>query len=113
MRDDPVPGDINAPADPDTLMLEGIVEKTLETRNAARPPDQPGMQSDRQHRGRVEPRGVSLAIERVECIAQIVKELRTGVEPLRRREAHVVAVERVRQSRDPALGTPPAPRDGA
>jgi len=93
---DPVPGDINAPADPYTRVSEDVVEKALEAGNSAWPADEPGVQSDRQHLWRVEPRGVTLPIQRVERIAQIVEELCAGVEPLLRREAHVIAVERVR-----------------
>src|SRR5215469_3732064 len=95
MSSDPVLGDIDAPAHPNTLALERVVEKAFEACNAARPPDEPGMQADRQHLWRIKSRGVSLAIQRVECIAQVVEKLRAGIEPLHGRKAHVVAVERV------------------
>src|SRR5262249_49685342 len=96
MGADPVPGNIDSARDPDILVLEGVVEKALQAGNTTRPSDEPGMQSDRQHLWRIEPRWISLAIQRVECVAQIVEELCAGIEPLHQREAHVVTVERIR-----------------
>ena len=93
MRGDPVPGDVDAPADPHALVSADIVEKPLQRGDAARPAAQPGMQADGQHLRRVESRRIAFAIQRVEGVLQVVEELRAGIKALRCGEAHVVAVE--------------------
>ncbi|MNN09878.1 hypothetical protein D3C81_1227840 [compost metagenome] len=54
------------------------------------------MHADRQHLGPVLALGVALGIEHVERVLQVLEELVARVEALRRGEAHVVRVERVR-----------------
>jgi len=54
------------------------------------------VQADRHHLRAVEARGVAFGVQRVERVAQVRVELLAAVEALRRREPHVVGVERVR-----------------
>src|SRR5687767_8848236 len=98
MSGHPMPGDVNAPAYPCMLVLQNVVQKALQSRDASRPADQARMQADRKHFWRVEPARVAFAIERIERIAQVIKELRAAIEALHGGEAHVVAVQCVRHN---------------
>ena len=88
----PMPGDVDAPRDPDILEPVDVVEEPAQRRNAARPPDQAAMQAHRHHPGRTPD---TFLVERVETVAQVGLELVARVEPLRRGEAHVVGIQRV------------------
>ena len=96
MRRDPVPRDVDATRNPDAVVPLHVVEETRERRDPSRAPDEPAMQADRQHLRRVEAARIAFAVERVERVAQVREELLAAVESLRRREAHVVGVERIR-----------------
>ena len=91
MLGDPVPRDVEPSRDPYFVVGRRIIEKPRQRRGASGPPDQPAMQADRQHFGR----GRAFSVERVERILQIFEKLVARVEPLRRREPHVVGVERI------------------
>ena len=88
---DPVPGDVDAPRDPDLLVRRDVIEETRQRRGAPGTADEPAMQADRHHLRR----GLAFRIERVESVLQIGEELVAGIEALRRGEAHVVGVERI------------------
>ena len=92
MRLLPVAGDVDAARQPDLLMRLDVGNESLQRRDAAGAADQPAMQADIHH---ARPPGAALLVVRVERIPEIGEELVAGVEALRRREAHVVGVERV------------------
>ncbi len=73
-------------------MLPDVVEEALERRGSAGTSDQTAMQADRHHAG---PTLAAFAVEHVEAVLQVAEELVAAVEPLGRREAHVVGVKRV------------------
>src|ERR1700730_14581889 len=106
MRDDRVPGDVDASANPHVLAPAHVVEKSLQRGDAPGTPAEPRMQPDRQHLGRVLSLWIAFAIQGVERVLQVVEELRAGIESLGGGEAHVVGVERVRydQVRHPRRG---------
>ena len=72
-----------------------MVDEAREGREPRGAPGDPAVEADRQHLRPVEARGVALRVERVERVAQVRVELVAAVEALRRREPHVVRVERV------------------
>ena len=59
---DPVPGDVDAPGDPDTLVGSDVIEEAGERRGAPGTADETAMEADRQHLRR----GLALRIKRVE-----------------------------------------------
>src|SRR5450631_2897753 len=95
MSGDPMPGDFDAAANPHAFMAADIVEKALERCDPAGSAAEPRVQSNGQHLGLVEPRGIPFSIEGIEGILQVIEELRPGIESLHCSKAHVVAVERV------------------
>ena len=82
MHGDPVPRDVDAPGDPHVFMARDVIEKARERRRAPRAPDQPRVQSDRQHLRRVQTARIAFGVERVERVAQIREELVAAVEAL-------------------------------
>src|SRR5689334_7348762 len=85
--------DVDPPANPYMLVFQNVVEESFQGGDTSGASDQSGVQSYRQHFGGVQPGGISFAIERIERVACIVKELCTRVETLHGREAHIIAVE--------------------
>ena len=67
----PVPRDIDAPRDPDLVVLFDVVEKTLQRAEAARAAEQPAVHADRQHLRRF----VAFFVKHVECVAQVREEV--------------------------------------
>ncbi|KOT01469.1 hypothetical protein DM50_2834 [Burkholderia mallei] len=88
----PVPRDLDAARDPHAIVPLDVIEKALQRAKAPRPAEQAAVHADRHHLGRF----VAFLVQHVERVAQIVEEMIGGVEALRRRETHVVRVERVR-----------------
>src|SRR3954452_2108881 len=95
MNVDPMPCNLYSLADPHPLMLQHIIEKALQRTDSSRPPDDPAMQSDRQHLRCVQSRRVAFAVQRIEGRLAIFEKLHSGVKTLRRREAHVIRIERI------------------
>src|SRR5262245_12155286 len=62
---DPVPRDIDAPADPDALVLQHVIEKARQPRGASRSAGESHVQADGHHLGSRR----ALGVEHVECIA--------------------------------------------
>src|SRR4051794_23006680 len=93
MSRDPVSRDVDTPANPHVLVLENIVQKSFQRGNTPGPSNDSCMQTDGQHLRRIEPGGISFAIQRVKRVTRVVKELRTRVEPLYSSKTHVIAVE--------------------
>src|SRR5262245_62682436 len=89
---DPVTRDVRTTADPDVLMPLDMIEKPLEGIAASGAAAEPAVQTDRHHLRRV----LAFTVEIVEGRAQVVRELGGACKPIDRGEAHVVAVERVR-----------------
>ena len=85
-------GDVDAARQPHFLMRLDVVNEPLQRRGAARAADQPAMQADIHH---ARPPRATLFVVRVERIPEIGEELVAGIEALRRRETHVVGVQRV------------------
>ena len=76
----PMTRNIDAPADPNLVVLPDMIDETLEGMNTPGPANQPTMQADRHH-----PRDSSaLGIERIETVPQIGEKLIARVESLRR-----------------------------
>ena len=96
----PVARDIDPPCQPDAVVPLHMVEELHQPGKPRRPADKPAMQPHRQHFRR----RLAFGIERVESVDQIGGELVAGMEPLRRREAHVVGVERIGDDQVRALG---------
>lgn len=88
----PMTRDIDTARHPYAIVLLDVVEETLQPAKTPRPAQQPAVHADRQHLRRF----VALGVQHVECVTQVVEEVLAGVEALRRREAHVVRIERVR-----------------
>src|SRR5882762_7042821 len=80
VRGDPMAGDIDAPANPNLLVLQNILEEALQRGNTAGPPGQPAVQAHRQHLGLIEPVRIAFAVQRIESRAQIVEKLSAGIE---------------------------------
>src|SRR6266568_3967718 len=72
----PVPGDVDAAADPDPVVALDMVEEALQRREPPRPPGEAAMEADRHH---LRPFG-ALGVEHVEGVAQIGEELLAAVE---------------------------------
>src|SRR3990170_6653466 len=85
---EPMTGDIDAPRDPHLLVLH-VLDEPLERRQAARPAGEAAVQADRHH-------AVLLRVQHVEAVLQIGEKVVARVEALRRGEAHVVGIERIR-----------------
>ena len=67
----PMARNIDAAAEPDLVVLPGMIDKPLEGTNVPWPPDQAAMQAHRHH-----PRDSSaLRVERIEAVTQIGEEL--------------------------------------
>src|SRR3546814_3731669 len=77
----PVAGDIDAPRRPHAVVRHHVVEEAGEGSGAPPPSDKAAVQAERQH---LPLPGTALAVEQVERILQIAKELLAGVEALRR-----------------------------
>src|SRR5690554_4951286 len=88
----PVPGNIDAPCHPHTVVGLNMIEKTLQRAEAAGATKQPAVHSHREHLGRL----LSFGIEHIEGVAQIGKEMLGSIEALGRGEAHIVAIQGVR-----------------
>src|SRR5829696_8028171 len=69
---EPVPGDVDAPRDPDLLALH-VLDEPLERSQAPRPAGQPAVQADRHH-------AVLLGVQDVEAVFQIGKKIIPAVE---------------------------------
>ena len=75
----PMVRNIDAPADPDLVVLPDMIDETLEGMNTPGPANQPTMQADRHH-----PRDSSaLGIEHIKTVAKIGEKLIARVESLR------------------------------
>src|SRR5438128_3029748 len=85
----PVAGDVDAACDPDFAFPARIAQKAFQRREAPRPADEAAVQPDRHH-------APALGMKNVQRVLQVIEELLAGIETLRRREAHVVGVERIR-----------------
>ena len=85
-------GDLVAPAYPDPVVAQDVIDETGKRRGPRRLAGETAMQSDGHHLRRL----LALAVERVEIVAQRDEEI-LGLSPARAaREARVVVVERVR-----------------
>ena len=85
-------GDLVAPADPDALMAQHVIDETGKRGGARGLAGETAMQSDGHHLRRV----LALAVERVEIVAQRDEEI-LGLTPAQAtREARVVVIERMR-----------------
>src|SRR5439155_20789506 len=84
----PVARDVDAARDPHFAFPARITQKALQRSEASRPADEAAMQADRHH-------APALGMKNVERVLQVIEELLAGIEALRRREAHVVGVERI------------------
>ena len=85
----PMARNIDAPADPDLVVLLDMIDESFEGMNTPGPTDQPAMQTDRHH-----PRNSgALNVERIETVAQIGEKLLARVESLRRCKTYVVCIE--------------------
>ena len=85
-------GDLVAPADPDALMAQDVIDETGKRGGARGLAGETAMQSDGHHLRRV----LALAVERVEIVAQRDEEI-LGLTPAQAtREARVVVIERMR-----------------
>ena len=87
-----MPRDIDASRHPGVVVPLHVIEETCERGSASRPAHETAMQADRKH--------FRLAIaafrkQRVETVFQVCEELVARIEALRRREPHVVCVERI------------------
>ena len=92
MQAPPVLGDLVAPADPDPVVAQDVIDETRKRGGAPRLAGQTVMQSDGHHLRRL----LALAVEGVEIVAQRDEEI-LGLTPAHAtREARVVVVERVR-----------------
>src|SRR6266850_6002926 len=85
----PVPRDIDAPRDPQLRLFARIAQKAFQRREPPGPAAEAAMQPDRHH-------APALGMKNVQRVLQVIEELLAGIEALRRREAHVVGVERIR-----------------
>ena len=88
----PVASNIHTTAHPDTLVRLHVIQETLQGAEAARTADQTAMQTDGQHLGSL----FTFFVEHVKCVFQVGEEMIAGVETLRSRKAHVIAVQGVR-----------------
>jgi hypothetical protein len=94
-------GDINPPADPDILVLLNVIQKSSQRGSAARATYQPAVQTNAHHLGAF----IGLAVQYVERVPQIGKELVAGIKPLIGGKAHVIVVQRIRDNEVwPAMG---------
>jgi hypothetical protein len=85
-------GDLVAPADPDALMAQDVIDETGKRGGARGLGGETAMQSDGHHLRRV----LARAVERVEIVAQRDEEI-LGLTPAQAtREARVVVIERMR-----------------
>ena len=92
MRRHPVIRNLAACGKPDIIVAPREIEETAQRLDPAGPAGQPAMKADRHHlRRAVAP----LAIQLRERRLQVVEKLVPGIEALRRRKAHVVAIQRV------------------
>lgn len=66
----PVPGKVISAADPDTIVVDDVIQKLMQCADPARAPQQPGVQTDRHHLGTV----VTFNVKLVERILEIGKE---------------------------------------
>src|SRR5271163_199516 len=95
MRSHPVPGDIDAAANPDVLALQHVIEKALQGVDPSGASGQAAVQPDGEHLWLIEPIRVPLPIKRVERRGEIVEELRARIEALGGGKAHIVGIEGV------------------
>ncbi len=85
-------GDFAAPADPDPVVAQDVIDETGKRGGARRLASETAMHSDGHHLGRL----LALAVERVEIVAQRDEEI-LGLTPAQAApEARVVVIERVR-----------------
>ena len=66
MRRHPVPGDVDAAADPHVLVAEHMIEKLFECRDPPGPADQACVQSHRQHFRRIQSGRIAFAVQHIE-----------------------------------------------
>src|SRR5688500_18444291 len=85
---EPVARDVDAPRNPDLLVLH-VADESLERGQAAGAAREAAVQADRHH-------AMLLGVQHVEAVLQIGEEIVARVEALRGGEAHVVGVERIR-----------------
>ena len=67
----PVPGNLDAAADPDLLVLLHMVQKALQRHDAPGASCQAAMQADAQHLGRIQSVGIAFGIKRIEAVPQV------------------------------------------
>jgi hypothetical protein len=88
----PVLGDLVAPADPDPVVAQDVIDETRKRGSARRLAGETAMQGDGHHLWRL----LALAVERVKTVTQRDEEI-LGLTPAQAtREARVVVVECVR-----------------
>ena len=75
----PVPGDVDTAADPHLVVRLHVVKKALQGAKAAWPSQQPAMHADGQHLGSVQSLGITLLVQHVEAVLQVLEELLAGV----------------------------------
>ena len=83
--------DVDAPANPDALVLLDRIEEAHERSETPGPTDETAMKADRHHLRRVR----AFGMKDIETVAEICKELIARIEALRCGKTHVVGVERV------------------
>ncbi len=103
MMGGPMVGDLRPCREPDALVARHVVKRAFQRSGPAWSSDQTAVKADGQHLGRAR---LPFGVERIETVLQIGVELVARVEPLRRGEAHVVGIERVRHDQ---LIPPPEP----
>src|SRR5665213_1106590 len=87
----PMLRDIEAPADPDAIMLLHIIEKAGQRHGTTGPSHQTAMQTDRHHARMI----VALGIKAIETVFEIGKEIFAAIEALGGHEAHVIGFKRI------------------
>src|ERR1700741_120221 len=75
VRGAPVASDLDAPAEPDVLVGERMLQEPLEPGELARPPGEPAVEPDRHHLRPL----LAFRVKHIERVAQIVEELVAGL----------------------------------
>ena len=74
----PVPGNVDAPADPDAFVRLNVIQKLLQGDDAARSPKQSAVHADAHHLGLIQSLRIPLCIEQIKTVLQLLKK-RIGV----------------------------------
>ena len=100
-----MPSNINSTRYPDPVVSQHIVEKLLNCPETSWPTDQTAVQAYRHHFGG----RLTLNIQHIKRVLEILIELLSRVEALGRRKPHVIGVEGVGYDKVWASGLDPAP----